>query len=108
MKHQLGREMSPAFLHSLNHPVRRHILRLLSEPGSEWSPTKMTPRVAGGLSTLSFHGKVLSEQRIIRCDKTRQNGGVTEHIYVSNVSDNELVAEILRNTQGDDGFLYIH
>lgn len=106
-EHQLGREMSPALLHSLNHPIRRQILRLLSERGAEWSPVKMTQLIAGGLSTLSFHVKTLSDQKVIRCAKTRQVRGSIEHIYVSDVLDNELVAEILRSTQKDDSFLWI-
>ena len=59
-KHKPGRKMSPALLHSLNHPVRRQILRLLSERGAERSPVKMARLVAGGLSMLSFHAKTLS------------------------------------------------
>ncbi len=67
----------------------------------------MSRLIAGGLSTLSFHAKTLSEQKVIRCAKTRQVRGATEHIYVSNILDNELVGEILRCTQEDDSFLCI-
>jgi DNA-binding transcriptional ArsR family regulator len=97
--------MSPALLHSLNHPVRRQILRLLSKRDVEESPTKMARLIAGGLSRLSFHARTLSEQKVIRRVKTRQVRGSTESFYTSNVSENELVARILRSTEEDDGFL---
>jgi DNA-binding transcriptional ArsR family regulator len=94
--------MSPALLYSLNHPVRRQILRLLSEGGAEQSPSEMARLIAGGLSMLSFHARTLTEQKVIRCVKTRQVRGATERFYVSDISDNKLVASILNSTEEDD------
>ncbi len=105
-KHQLGRDMTPALIHSLNHPIRRQILRLLNEPGVELSPNEMTRSMEAGLSVLSFHMRVLSEQRVTRCSRERRVRGSTEHFYKSNVADNELVGAILQNTERDDRFLH--
>lgn len=57
------------------------------------------------LSGLSFHARVLCELQVTRCTRTEQVRGALEHFYASNVSDNELVAAILVETEGEDGKL---
>jgi DNA-binding transcriptional ArsR family regulator len=101
-KHQQGREMTPALIHALNHPARRQILRQLGERGSERSPNEMAQAAAFSLSGLSFHARVLCELQVTRCTRTQPVRGSLEHFYASNVSDNELVATILLETEGDD------
>jgi DNA-binding transcriptional ArsR family regulator len=102
-KHDREREMTPALIYALNHPVRRQILRLLSEPGGEASPSEMCQSVSVGLSAFSFHALVLSELGVTRGTRTQQVRGALEHFYVSNVSGNELVEAILLETEVDDG-----
>ena len=87
-KHQLGREMTPALIHALNHPARRQILRQLGEPEVEKSPSEMAEGAAFRLSGLSFHARVLSELQVTRCTRTQPVRGALEHFYASNVSDN--------------------
>jgi DNA-binding transcriptional ArsR family regulator len=101
-KHEQGREMTPALIHALNHPARRQILRHLHAHG-ESSPSEMADSVAFTLSGLSFHARVLSELEVISCTRTQQGRGALEHFYVSNVAGSELVANILLETEGDDG-----
>jgi len=101
-KHQQGREMTPALIHALNHPARRQILRQLSEEGSERSPNEMAQVTTFSLSGLSFHARVLCELQVTRCTRTQPVRGSLEHFYASNVSDNDLVATILLETEGDD------
>jgi DNA-binding transcriptional ArsR family regulator len=101
-KHQQGREMSPALIYALNHPARRQILRQLSEQETERSPSEMAQAATFSLSGLSFHARVLSELQVTRCTRTEPVRGSLEHFYASNVSDNELVATILLETEGDD------
>jgi DNA-binding transcriptional ArsR family regulator len=101
-KHQQGREMTPALIHALNHPARRQILRQLGEEGVERSPNEMAETAAFSLSGLSFHARVLSELQVTRCTRTQPVRGALEHFYASNVSDNDLVATILLETEGDD------
>jgi DNA-binding transcriptional ArsR family regulator len=101
-KHQQGREMTPALIYALNHPARRQILRQLGEQGVERSPSEMANGASLSLSGLSFHARVLCELQVTRCTRTEPVRGSLEHFYASNVSDNELVAAILLETEGED------
>jgi hypothetical protein len=101
--HRQGREMTPALIYALNHPARRQILRQLGEQGAERSPNEMANGAAFSLSGLSFHARVLCELQVTRCTRTQPVRGAIEHFYASNVSDNELVAAILSETEGEDG-----
>ena len=101
-KHDREREMTPALIYALNHPVRRQILRLLSEPGVEASPSDMSKSTSASLSALSFHAQVLNELGITRGTRTQQVRGAVEHFYASNVSGNALVGAILLETRADD------
>ena len=110
LTHVPDREMTPALVHALNHPVRRQILRLLAEGkgGATLSPSDMAqaPARAYGpgayLSVLSFHARVLLKQGVIRSAGTRRVRGATERFYVSNVLDNQVAVLILLNTERDD------
>ncbi len=104
-EHPREREMSAALISSLNHPIRRHILRLLSKPGTELSPSKMTRALVVGLPILGFHARVLCEREVVRETGTQQVRGATEHFYASNVSRNRLVEAILKLTEEDDSLL---
>ena len=97
--------MTPALIYALNHPVRREILRLLSEPGAEASPSDMRKTMSVGLSALSFHALVLNELGVTRGTRTQQVRGALEHFYASNVAGNGLVEAILLETETDDGIL---
>lgn len=101
-KHDREREMTPALIYALNHPVRRQILRLLGEPGLEASPSDMRRSMSVGLSALSFHAQVLSELGVTSGTRTQQVRGALEHFYASNVAGNELVEAILLETEVDD------
>ncbi len=93
--------MTPALIHALDHPCRRLILRHLHQRG-ESSPSEMADSVSFSLSGLSFHARVLLELEVTRCTRTQQGRGALEHFYASNVAGNELVTDILRDTEGDD------
>lgn len=111
LKHAQGRRLSPALLHSLNHPIRRQILRMLSQPGAVQSPSEMARLILSNnaksaeamLSGLAYHARVLCEQEITRCARTSQARGSTQHFYASKVAGNELVDTILEETEEDDG-----
>ena len=113
-KHMQRRRLSPALLHSLNHPIRRQILRILGQPGAVQSPSEMTRLIlsdsaksAGAmLSALAYHARALCEQEITRCTRTSQVRGSTQHFYASNVAGNELVDTILAETEEDDCSLW--
>jgi DNA-binding transcriptional ArsR family regulator len=104
--HEPAREMSPALLCALHHPVRRQVLRALHEETSPLSASAMSrSRISVGLPRLSFHARVLCEMGVIECVATRDTRGSTERLYASLVAENELVGTILRNTAADDARL---
>jgi predicted transcriptional regulator len=101
-KHRAGRDVSPALLEGLNHPIRRQILRILSTKGTVQSPSDMAELVELGLSNVAYHTRYLAERNILRCAGTKQIRGATQHLYVSKVSDNKLVKTTLSETEKDD------
>jgi DNA-binding transcriptional ArsR family regulator len=100
--HDRQREMTPALIYALNHPVRRQVLRKLNEQGGEASPSELSRSISVGLSALGFHARVLCELGATRSTRTQQVRGSLEHFYASNVSGNELVTAVLLETQADD------
>ena len=104
-KHVRGREMTPALISALDHPVRREILRLLGGHDAPISPVQMKEFINVGLSVLSYHARALFEQRVTRLSTTRQVRGSTQHFYASEVAENRMVAAILGHTEKYDSFL---
>jgi DNA-binding transcriptional ArsR family regulator len=102
-KHVRGREMTPALISALDHPIRREILRLLSQGPS--SPVEMKESIDFGLSGLAYHTRTLWELQVTRLSSTRHVRGSTQHFYASRVTKNELVAAILGETEKCDSFL---
>jgi hypothetical protein len=105
-EHELSQLMTPALLGCLHDPVRRQILRVLGEPGAALSPGEMfAGSISFGLTGIAYHTRVLGDRNVIRCTAERQVKGGTVRAYASNVSDNKLVREILRETEEDDAYL---
>jgi DNA-binding transcriptional ArsR family regulator len=104
-RHARGREISPALLYVLNHPIRRQILRLLHKQPAPRSPSEMSKLLAVSLTNVGFHARTLCECGVVREAKTCHARGSVEHFYASRVTGNELVAAILRGTEEDDRFL---
>jgi len=69
-------------LRAQSHPIRAHILNILSEGPS--SPGRMHRRMQNvSLSLVCHHVKVLREVGLIELVELRQNGSRREHIYRS-------------------------
>jgi DNA-binding transcriptional ArsR family regulator len=67
-------------LKAQSHPIRAHILNILSEGPS--SPGRMQRRMEGvSLSLVCHHVKVLREVGLIELIDVRKHGGRKEHIY---------------------------
>ena len=103
--HVRGREVTPALIAALDHPVRREILRLLGQQDTPISPVEMTESIDLKLSRLAYHARVLAKRRVTRLTHTRSVRGSTQHFYVSTVANNKLVDVILKGTEKDDSFL---
>jgi DNA-binding transcriptional ArsR family regulator len=94
--------MSPALIQALDHPLRREVLRLLGEQGTESSPTELTKSISASLTDLSYHVRALADLLVIGKSRTEEVRGYTKHFYVSKVVDNKLVSAILASTRDDD------
>lgn len=104
LKHPKGKRMSPALIHILNHPTRRMILRELKEEGTELSPSAMSRGDKVALTTVAHHARYSCTLGVLRLS---QAGGKLwkERFYLSNVAGNELVEEILSETEEHDAKL---
>lgn len=104
-RHNADRMMSPALLHSLNHPLRRQILRILSKDTKARGPSEMTRRVAFNLPSVAYHARYMAKQGIIRCVGTERVKGGVVRFYLSSVKGNQLVEKILSETETDDSYV---
>jgi DNA-binding transcriptional ArsR family regulator len=89
-------------LRALKHPIRRRIMRLLSEPEMNRSPLGLSRDLDVSLSGLSYHIRVLSEMGLIRLVRTRQARGSLQHFYASNVVTSGVVEGILSEAEAED------
>lgn len=111
LSHVADQEVTPALIHALNHPVRRHILRLLAngEKAASLScvdmaqaPARLFDGPKAFLLTIYFHAKDLCRQGVIRIAGTRGVRGAKETFYSSNVLGNEVVGLVLLGTESYD------
>jgi len=72
--------IDPRLIRAMSHPIRVHILDILSEGPS--SPARMQRRMENvSLNLVSHHVKVLRDLGCIELIKTVSKRGATEHIY---------------------------
>jgi DNA-binding transcriptional ArsR family regulator len=64
---------------ALSHPMRVQILTLIN--GRPWSPNELANELDEGLSQVSYHVKVLKDNKCIRLVKTEPRRGAVEHFY---------------------------
>jgi DNA-binding transcriptional ArsR family regulator len=100
-RHRPTREMSPAVIDALNHPLRRQLLRDLHE-GSNRSATGLADSIKPALGNIIYHLKVLRDRGLIRQTGSKRNRGAREYFYASVVADNVQVVSILAATAKDD------
>jgi DNA-binding transcriptional ArsR family regulator len=72
-------DIDQQLVRALGHPLRREILRVLSEGPS--SPKKMSDLLGEPLGNVSYHTNVLAETDCIELIETRPARGAVEHIY---------------------------
>jgi DNA-binding transcriptional ArsR family regulator len=99
----LGLGLSDATRKALQHPIRRRILRRLHAREEAQSPIQMLDLAPGApIRLISYHAKVLRKLQLIRLSEMRQVRGATQHFYVSEVSDDEMVLDVLSATETQD------
>lgn len=69
---------------ALSHPLRRQVLRKLSD-GKPHSPSRLAKGLDAPLPTLSYHVRVLADRGAVRLVRTAPARGSTQHFYRSTV-----------------------
>jgi DNA-binding transcriptional ArsR family regulator len=98
--------MSPSagqLLEALNSPIRRQVLRTLSEEEG-MSPSRISEKLGMKLNTLSYHVRHLSEREVVVQTGSRQVRGALEHFYRCDFGEHaDLARALLEATAAEDG-----
>lgn len=88
---------------ALNHPLRRHILRILAETETA-SATEIARRKELRLGNVAYHVKVLADLEVLELVHQRKVRGASEKFYRSATAngDGNWVAIVLERTRGSD------
>jgi DNA-binding transcriptional ArsR family regulator len=66
----------------LQHPLRKELLRLIVEAGEELrTPKELTVSVSEGISSVSYHVRVLAEYGTVELIDKQPRRGSVEHFY---------------------------
>jgi DNA-binding transcriptional ArsR family regulator len=68
-------------MQALGHPIRRRILKELSDRGAGRSPSELDQVLGEGLSLVSYHARVLLHCGAIYLHDTEPRRGSVEHYY---------------------------
>ncbi|MGV1050232.1 MAG: hypothetical protein ACOYD4_17090 [Solirubrobacterales bacterium] len=90
--------MSPEVRHALNHPVRRRILRVLSDSRAARSPAAVATLIHPnpGVSVVSYHLGVLDQ---LGCVRLLRAAGQAAPLCESSVEGDEEITSILQATR---------
>lgn len=90
---------------ALDHQTRRQILRVLNRGGEPQTPKDLADAIPGtGLSMIGYHTLVLEECGCVSVTVAPSLAGGLKRAYLSNVTDNRLVASALEMTRQLDEF----
>jgi DNA-binding transcriptional ArsR family regulator len=76
------RNKNHSLIAALRHPLRREILRLLSD-GRKASPSEIAEALELPLSNVAYHVRVLAECGVLKAAGKQQVRGATQHFYRS-------------------------
>jgi DNA-binding transcriptional ArsR family regulator len=93
---------SEDLIKALSHRARRQILRTLHRGDEPRSPVELAKDVGVGLSSLSYHMRVLADRGMVTLKRTRPVRGSIEHFYTSAISENETVVLLLQSSEAED------
>jgi DNA-binding transcriptional ArsR family regulator len=74
------RNNNHALLAALRHPLRRRILRLMSD-GREASPSEIAKQLGEDLSKVAYHVRVLADAGALEVSGEQPVRGATKHFY---------------------------
>ncbi len=72
--------MNHRLITALRHPLRREILRLMSD-GREASPSELAEELDQILSNVAYHVRVLTECGALKPARRKKVRGATQHFY---------------------------
>jgi DNA-binding transcriptional ArsR family regulator len=87
-----------ALLTALKHPLRREILRVMIDK-QPISPCELAERLDEPIGNVSYHVRVLAQQKVIAAAGERQVRGATQHFYRW-VLKAKWALEVLKATEG--------
>jgi DNA-binding transcriptional ArsR family regulator len=104
----IGREVKPdtaRWIAALNHPLRRHILRILGETEIA-SATEIARQAELRLGNVAYHVKVLADLEVLELVHQRKVRGAFEKFYrsVTVNGDGNWVALVLERTRRSDPY----
>ncbi|HEV7770519.1 MAG TPA: helix-turn-helix domain-containing protein [Solirubrobacterales bacterium] len=102
----MSRKMNPdaaRWIAALNHPLRRHILRILGETEIA-SATEIARQKELRLGNVAYHVKVLADLEVLELVHQRKVRGASEKFYRSTAAngDGSWVAVVLERTRQSD------
>lgn len=68
-------------LSCLQHPLRKRLLRLYVEAKEKQSPRELADLTGEHLSKVSYHVRVLAENKAVKLVTTKPRRGSVEHFY---------------------------
>jgi DNA-binding transcriptional ArsR family regulator len=80
------RNKNHALIVGLQHPLRREILRRMSD-GEKASPSELAEEMGEPLSSVAYHVRVLVRSGALKADGERQVRGARQHFYRRSVEE---------------------
>jgi DNA-binding transcriptional ArsR family regulator len=104
-----GREHSESranLIWAIAHPVRRRVLRALTDLGEPGSPVQMARRFELPVSAVAYHVTILRRFGALELVEEQMARGAVEHFYSSTIEDDPPIEALLEETrladEGDD------
>jgi DNA-binding transcriptional ArsR family regulator len=87
---------------AIDHPLRRRILRILTEEDKPLSPNEVRRRLNLPLGAVSYQTRVLRKLGAVKLAASRQVRGAVERFHVSMIADDQPIVTLLAETRAFD------
>jgi len=87
---------------AIDHPLRRRILRILTEEDKPLSPNEVKRMLGAPLGAVSYQTRVLRKLGAVKLAASRQARGAIEHFHVSMIADDQPIMALLAETRAFD------
>lgn len=89
-------------IRAIDHPLRRRVLRILTEEGEPLSPAEIKRRLDMPLGAVSYQVRVLRNLNAVKLARSRQVRGALEHFYISLIGNDPPIQMLLNETREFD------